>query len=73
MESRKRTHAGGLTRSAPAGTVIDTGRRALRSTDGGDVPAWPSDTEVWNWAQSVTQGEYGPPPSFPRERRPRYV
>ncbi|SCF64907.1 hypothetical protein GA0115254_10938 [Streptomyces sp. Ncost-T10-10d] len=66
MAPTTHTHVGRarLPRPAPGGaTTVPGEQRPSRSAAGSDESAWPTDTQVWTWAQSVTLLGYGPPPS----------
>ncbi len=63
MAFSKCTHAGGHRRPASDRTQAVPGGSTPRSADAHREPDWPSDTQVWNWAQTVTLGGYGPPAS----------
>lgn len=60
MAFSKCTHASGHRRPVSPHTQAVPGGSTPRSADACREPDRPSDSQVWNWAQSVTLGGYGP-------------
>ncbi|WP_086824741.1 hypothetical protein [Streptomyces sp. NRRL B-24572] len=65
MASITHTLTDGHRRRTPGRTSAVAGERSSRSTASAEGRAWPTDTQVWGWAQNAMLGGYGPSaPSF---------
>ncbi|MFF9340349.1 MULTISPECIES: hypothetical protein [unclassified Streptomyces] len=63
MEPGTRTPSDGYGRPAPRRAPEAAGEPTSPVAEGPAERAWPTDTQVWDWARGVAFAGYGPSPS----------
>ncbi|WP_037879838.1 hypothetical protein [Streptomyces sp. NRRL F-5727] len=63
MDSGTRTPSDGYGRPGFGRALKTPDERTSPAAEGLADQTWPTDTQVWNWARSVTFAGYGPSPS----------